>query len=45
MNELDLRSVDLVERHAGLARLNLRPEGLVKLIERSFLQIHKFRQV
>src|SRR6185503_20056558 len=35
---------NLVERHARFARLNLRLEGLVKLVEGRFLQIHEFRQ-
>ena len=45
MDEFDLRAVNLVEGHARFAGLNLGFERIVKLIERSLLQIHDLRQV
>ena len=45
VDEFNLRPVDLVERHARFARLNLRLERLVELVQRGLLQIHELRQV
>ena len=44
-DELDLRPVDFVERHARLAGLDLRLERVVELIKRRFAQVHDFGKV
>ena len=45
VDEFDLRPVDLVERDARLARLDLRLERFIELVQRGFLQVHELRQV
>ncbi len=45
VDEFNLRPIDFVEYDARLARLNLRLERFIELIQRRLLQIHKLRQV
>src|SRR5437899_502396 len=45
VDQFDLRTVNLVQRYARLARLNLGLQSLVELVERRFLQIDKLWQI
>ncbi len=45
MDELDLWFIDLIERNSRLARLNLRFEQLMKVLERRFPEVNGLRQI